>query len=86
MAKENQNKEKLLSSRDVAVILGLGPRTVHRYNSSGLIIKPLRISGSVRYVESELMAWIRAGMPNRKTWEVMKNTELKGMKNDNHDK
>jgi predicted DNA-binding transcriptional regulator AlpA len=74
MAKENtnQNTETLLSTRAVAKILSLSPRTVHRLNSSGLIIKPLRISGSVRYVKSELMAWIEAGMPNRQTWEATK--------------
>ena len=66
------SKERLLNSRAVAQILGLSSRTVHRLNSSGLIIKPLRISGSVRYVQSELMAWIHAGMPDRKTWEAMR--------------
>ena len=67
-----QSKERLLSSRTVAEILGLSCRTVHRLNSPGLIIKPLRISGSVRYCQSELMAWIRAGMPNRTVWENMR--------------
>ncbi len=73
MAKENanQNTEKLLSTRTVAKILSLSSRTVHRLNSSGLIIKPLRISGSVRYVQSELMAWIKAGMPRRSEWQAM---------------
>ncbi len=77
MAKENtgQNAEKLLSTRAVAKILSLSSRTVHRLNSSGLIIKPLRISGSVRYVQSELMAWIQAKMPNRSEWEAMKGAE-----------
>ncbi len=74
MAKENanQNTEKLLSTRTVAKILSLSSRTVHRLNSSGLIIKPLRISGSVRYSQSELMAWIEAGMPCRSEWQAMK--------------
>jgi predicted DNA-binding transcriptional regulator AlpA len=69
-----QNEESLLSTRAVSKILSLSPRTVHRLNSSALIIKPLRISGSVRYVQSELMAWIKAGMPRRSEWEVMKQT------------
>ena len=73
MAKENtsQNTETLLSTRAVAKILSLSSRTVHRLNSSGLIIKPLRISGSVRYSQSELMAWIKSKMPDRRTWEAM---------------
>lgn len=73
MDKEKQPPaENLLSTRAVARILSLSPRTVHRLNSSGLIIKPLRVSGSVRYVQSELMAWINAGMPSRREWEDMK--------------
>ena len=74
MAKENtnQNTETLLSTSAVAKILSLSSRTVHRLNSSALIIKPLRISGSVRYSQSELMVWIEAKMPDRRTWEAMK--------------
>ncbi|MCH8949367.1 MAG: helix-turn-helix domain-containing protein [Chloroflexi bacterium] len=55
----------------MAKILSLSSRTIHRLNSSGLIIKPLRISGSVRYSQSELMAWIEAGMPRRSEWQAM---------------
>jgi len=74
MAEENTNQhtEKLLSTRAVAQVLSLSPRTIHRFNSSGKIIKPLRISGSLRYVQSELMAWIKAGMPCRADWEARK--------------
>ena len=72
MNETNQNTEKLLSTKTVAKVLSLSSRTVHRLNSSGLIIKPLRISGSVRYSQSELMAWIEAGMPRRSEWQVMK--------------
>lgn len=71
----NQNTEQLLTTKAVATILSLSPRTVHRLNSSGLIIRPLRISGSVRYVQSELMAWIQAKMPRRSEWEAMKEAE-----------
>ena len=76
MANENtnHNTETLLSTRAVAKILSLSSRTIHRLNSSALIIKPLRISGSVRYIQSELMAWIEAGMPCRSEWQAMKQT------------
>ncbi len=67
-----QITEKLLSTEAVAQILSLSKRTIHRLNSSGLIIKPLRISGSLRYVQSELMAWIKAEMPCRADWEARK--------------
>lgn len=77
MAKQNtnQNTEKLLSTRAVANVLSLSSRTVHRLNSSGLIIKPLKVSGSVRYMQSELFAWIEAGMPKRSEWEARKEAE-----------
>ena len=67
-----RHADRLLSTAAVGEILSLSKRTVHRLNSSGLIIEPLRISGSVRYLESELMAWIKAGMPDRRTWIAMK--------------
>jgi len=70
---KKQIKEKLLSTETVAQILSLSKRTIHRLNSAGLICRPLRISGSVRYLESELMAWIKAGMPHRAEWETKKN-------------
>lgn len=69
---DSKTTEKLLTTRAVANILSLSPRTVHRLNSSALIIKPQKISGSVRYLESELMAWIQAGMPSRSEWEARK--------------
>lgn len=71
---KKQSTEKLLSTEAVAQILSLSKRTIHRLNSSGLIIKPLRISGSLRYVQSDLLAWIKAEMPDRRTWEAMKTT------------
>jgi len=75
MAETKQTPDRLLSTRAVAQVLSVSTRTVHRLNSSALIVKPLRISGSVRYLESELMAWIKAGMPDRATWRAMKEAE-----------
>jgi excisionase family DNA binding protein len=73
-----QNQENLLTIKQVAQILTVSTRTIHRWNSSGLIINPVKVAGTVRFKESELSAWIDVGMPKRKTW-----AEIKKRKNKN---
>jgi len=59
----------LLSARDVAVLLGVGIRTVRAWDASGRIPEPIRLSpGCVRWKFSELRAWLNSGAPDRQTW------------------
>mgnify|MGYP000563043886 CR=1 FL=1 len=69
----NQNMQ-LLSAKQLAKILSLSKRQVFRLNSCGKIPAPLRIGGSVRWVEAEIYAWINSNpsCPDRQTWEAMK--------------
>jgi len=76
--KQEFNNERLLRSSEVGQILGVSKRTVHRYDTQGLIIKPYRIAGSVRYLKSELMDWIQAGAPDRKSWIELKQARRAG--------
>lgn len=70
--------EKLLTAKAVGEMLSLSKRQIFRLNSSGKIPAPVRIGGSVRWVESEISAWIQAETPDRETWN-----SRKGRKNGN---
>lgn len=64
--------EKLLTAKAVGEMLSLSKRQIFRLNSSGKIPAPVRIGGSVRWVESEISAWFKAGAPDRRTWNSIK--------------
>jgi predicted DNA-binding transcriptional regulator AlpA len=56
----------------VAEILSISARTVRRMHSAGLLPRPVRVMGSVRWRVDELRAWLAAGCPDRKTWDGMR--------------
>ena len=55
--------ETLLNVRGVAQILAVSIRQVWRLHSQGLLPKPLRIGGSVRWRQEDLAAWLDARCP-----------------------
>ena len=57
---------------DLAKRMGVSLRHVRRMDSMGKIPKPVRIGNSVRWVVSEIDAWLNAGAPDRTTWTAMK--------------
>ena len=65
-------REKLLTAAAVGEMLSLSKRQIFRLNSSGKIPAPVRIGGSVRFIESEISAWLQAGAPDRRTWNFMR--------------
>lgn len=70
----NQNCQ-LLDAKTFGQRLSLSKRQIFRLNSCGKIPAPLKISGSVRWVEAEIRAWIMASCPDRKTWIAMKEAQ-----------
>jgi predicted DNA-binding transcriptional regulator AlpA len=63
-------EEPLLIGRQrLSVLLDVGRRTVTRMNAAGLLPRPVRVSGSVRWRLDEIRAWVAAGCPTRKEWE-----------------
>ena len=55
--------------------LSLSKRQIFRLNSCGKIPAPIRIGGSVRWAESTILAWLKAGAPDRKTFEAMQEVQ-----------
>ena len=66
-----QITEKLLTAKSLGQMLSLSKRQIFRLNSSGKLPASIHIGGSVRWSESTIAAWLKAGAPDRKTFETM---------------
>ena len=62
------NRE-LLTVADLAGLLNVSVRHVWALNSSGRLPAPVRLSRSVRWRKSEMLAWLDSGCPVRDRWE-----------------
>lgn len=63
---------QLWSVKELAKILSLSRRQIHRLNACHKIFAPIRIGGSLRFSAQECTDWLAAGAPDRKVWEAMK--------------
>lgn len=54
---------RLIAAEEVAEILDVSTRTVWRLLSTGKLVQPLRIGGSVRWRLDEVQEWINNGCP-----------------------
>lgn len=76
MEKTNtRNEIQLLTAKDLGALLSLSKRQIFRLNSCGKIPAPIRIGGSVRWAESTIAQWLKAGAPDRKTFEAIQEAE-----------
>jgi len=58
----------LLDAEALGRQLGLSTRTVRRMDTSGLLPRPVRIGRNVRWRWPEVIAWTKAGCPERDLW------------------
>lgn len=68
----NQTQPLAIPAKEVARLFGVSVRQVWRLNAAGLLPKPFRLNGSVRWSRKEVEAFIEAGAPDRETWEALK--------------
>jgi predicted DNA-binding transcriptional regulator AlpA len=62
-----------IDAKQLGAALGLSTRKIRQLDSSGHLPRPIRIGArSVRWISSEIEAWLRAGAPDRCTWEVLR--------------
>ncbi|MHB1157128.1 MAG: helix-turn-helix transcriptional regulator [Phycisphaerales bacterium] len=71
-------KQLLIDGRQAAAMFGVSRAHLYRMMDRGAFPKPLRLGGAVRWRVDELRAWIDAGMPDRKRWEAMRDTNTSG--------
>jgi len=63
MSVVNEVKVELLTTNEVARLLGCGARSVWRWSRSGRMPAPVRIGNTVRYRRREIEDWIANGCP-----------------------
>lgn len=68
-----RRERALLSADEVATLLSISIRHVHKLNVSERLPRPLRLGRAVRWRRDELLAWLAAGAPSRARWETMQN-------------
>ena len=64
-----------VDAQQLGRLLGLSKRTIHRRDSSGQLPKAGRIGRAKRWLVDEIREWLRAGSPDRATWEQMKRSK-----------
>lgn len=55
-----------------AKVCGTSPRTWDRLTAGGKTPRAIRLGGRPMWRVDELREWIAAGCPDRKTWEVIR--------------
>jgi prophage regulatory protein len=66
----------LLPARQAAALCGVSTATWWRWDASGRIPAPVRLSaGCVRWRRAELVEWAAAGCPDRRTWQAIQATK-----------
>jgi len=64
--------EKLLNPSQVAEIFGVRPGTIYSWVSRGIDIPYVKVEGTLRFIEKEVMDWLMKKERNR----MRKNFEL----------
>jgi len=62
----------LVDMAGLSQLLSRSEASLYRDDSAGRIPAGRKLGGSKRWVYSEIVAWVEAGMPCRRTWEAMK--------------
>lgn len=70
--KQPEDMPLLVDSKQVAKLLNLGERTIWRMAHSGILPKPMKIGGAVRWSYEEVKAWIEAGCPRDQKWKRLR--------------
>ena len=76
MVNENNNENiQLISVKELAKMLSLSRRQIHRLIACHKIFAPIRIGGSLRFSAKECADWLATGAPDSKTWQAMKEAD-----------
>ena len=65
-------KAQLVNVKELAAMLNVSQRHVWRQKSAGKLPKPVNIGGCVRWLLSDIEAWLEMGCPSQRKFEQQK--------------
>ena len=68
--------DEVLTRQDLSLKLKMSLRKIDSLVSSGKLPQPMRFGRAVRWLASEIDAFLKAGSPNLEVWERMKQDKL----------
>jgi len=77
---DSEEGPMLISTKEVAKLLGVSERTLWEYSNCGSILKPIKFGGgkAVRWSTVELKQWVKAGCPTHDQWQKMRRSRIRG--------
>jgi predicted DNA-binding transcriptional regulator AlpA len=73
-------KPLAVDARRLAKLLTLGLRTIRTMDSAGKLPAPVRCGARKLWIVREIRRWLRAGCPDRETWNHLRDTTAFGRK------
>ncbi len=70
-AERDKRLRLALPAGELASLLGVSLRHIRRMDAAGKLPKPVRLGYSVRWLAAEIEAWLTAGAPDRRRWQMM---------------
>jgi predicted DNA-binding transcriptional regulator AlpA len=61
-----------MDARGLAAMLSGSVRWIRTQDAAGKLPRPIRVAGRVLWLREEIESWLKAGAPDRATWEVLK--------------
>jgi len=62
-----------VNAEELGRMIGLSVRTIRTMDAAARLPRPIKLNGhSVRWLASDIENWLRAGAPDRHTWEGLK--------------
>ena len=65
-------KSQLLNVKEVAAMLHVSQRQIWRLKAAGMLPKPVKVGECVRWLLSDIEAWLEMGCPLRREFEQRK--------------
>ena len=61
-----------VDAKQLGRMLSLSVRTIRKMDAGGKLPRPVKLHGhSIRWVLSEIEAWLAEGAPDRSTWDTL---------------